>query len=302
MPRDSYLILTNSFDINWIETKTGIMNSAFTYNKLMNNVKASLSRLGIKYIDIFMQPFAATRQSVFHEPVMRAMEALKKQGVTRFIGIATHRSEPEAVRAAADAGIHDVIMTSYNFLKTNRIELDEAIGYANKTGAGIIAMKTMAGAYWDKNGVRPINTRAALKWVLQNENIHTTVPDCGDFNQVNQDIEIMSDISLTDDEMKDLMPPSGNKVSGLYCQQCGECLHQCSYGVDIPTLMRSYMYAFGHHNLHYAKLTMANSGFKINPCADCTKCSVSCKMGFNIREKIIDIFKIAYLPDNYLSS
>jgi len=90
------------------------------------------------------------------------MEALKNQGFTRFIGITTHRREPEAVKAAADAGIHDVIMTSYNFLKTNREAMDEAIGYANMTGAGIIAMKTMAGAYWDKNGTRPINTRAAL--------------------------------------------------------------------------------------------------------------------------------------------
>jgi len=168
------------------------------------------------------------------------MEALKKEGLTRFIGIATHRNEPEAVRAAADSGIHDIIMTSYNFLKTNRKELDEAIGYAVKAGTGIIAMKTMAGAYWDNEGASPINTRAALKWVLQNENIHT--------------------------------------------------------------IMRSYMYAFGHHNLPYAKLTMANAGFKENPCLGCTTCNVICKMGFNIREKIVDIFRVADVSYKNLSS
>ncbi len=84
-------------------------------------------------------------------------------------------------------------MISYNFLKTNREELDEALRYAADKGLGIIAMKTMAGAYWDKERTMPINTRAALKWVLKNENIHTSVPDCGDFNQLNQDLEIMSD-------------------------------------------------------------------------------------------------------------
>jgi len=302
LPRNSYLLLTNSFDINWIDTKTGIMNSAFSYNKLLNNVKASLSRLGVEYVDIFTQPFTASRESVLNEPVMRAMEALKKEGLTRFIGIATHRNEPEAVRAAADSGIHDIIMTSYNFLKTNRKELDEAIGYAVKAGTGIIAMKTMAGAYWDKEGASPINTRAALKWVLKNENIHTSVPDCGDFNQLNQDLEIMSDLKLSEDEIKDLIPPSEKLVSGLYCQQCGECIVQCPYEVDIPTIMRSYMYAFGHHNLPYANLTMANAGFKENPCLDCSTCNVNCKMGFNIREKIVDIFRVADVPYKNLSS
>jgi diketogulonate reductase-like aldo/keto reductase len=52
------------------------MNSAFSYNKLLNNVKASLSRLGVEYVDVFTQPFAASRESVLNEPVMRAMEAL----------------------------------------------------------------------------------------------------------------------------------------------------------------------------------------------------------------------------------
>jgi ferredoxin len=112
----------------------------------------------------------------------------------------------------------------------------------------------------------------------------------------------MSDLKLSEDEIKDLIPPSEKLVSGLYCQQCGECIIQCPYGVDIPTIMRSYMYAFGHHNLSYAKLTMANAGFKENPCLYCTTCNVSCKMGFNIREKIVDIFRAVDLPHKNLSS
>jgi len=292
-PRDSYFILTNSFDINWIDTKTGIMNNSFSYDKLLNNVKGSLARLGVGYIDIFTQPFAASRNSVFHEPVMRAMELLKKDGLVRFTGIATHRNEPEAVIAAADSGIHDVIMTSYNFLKTNNAELDEAIGYAKKRGSGIIAMKTMAGAYWDKSGTKPINTRAALKWVLQNKYVDTCVPDCKDFIQVNKNFEIMSDIKLTEEELNDLVPPSDKLSSGLYCQQCGECLRGCPYGVDIPTLMRSYMYAFGYHNLNDAGMTINSAGYNSNPCINCSVCKTSCRKGFDIREKIFEIFNVS---------
>jgi predicted aldo/keto reductase-like oxidoreductase len=300
MPRDSFILLTNSFDINWINTATGTLNSEFNQDLLLRNVEASLSRLGLEYVDIFTQPFTARRESVFHEPALKAMESLKLKGLSRYIGIATHRYESEAIRAAVDTGIYDVVMTSYNFLKTNLEELNDAIRYAAESGLGIIAMKTMAGAFWDKERAKPINTRAALKWVLQNESIHTTVPDCTTFDQLSQDLGIMSDLKLTEEEMKDLVSPSGEPVSGLYCQQCGECLPQCPHGVDIPTLMRSYMYAFGYHNLPHAKLTITAAGLKSNPCSACKTCNVKCKMGFDIRKKIQDISRIIEISGDFL--
>ena len=36
-------------------------------------------------------------------------------------------------------------------------EIDAALKYAASAGLGIIAMKTMAGAYWDKERTKPIN-------------------------------------------------------------------------------------------------------------------------------------------------
>lgn len=300
LPRNSYYILTNSFDINWLTTKTGIINSGFSYEKLLKSVKISLASLGVEYADILTQPFAATRESVLNESVLRAMENLKKEGLTRFIGIATHRSEHEAIRAAADSGIHDIVMTSYNFLKTNLIELDDALNYAVKEGLGVIAMKTMAGTFWDKERTKPVNTRAALKWVLNNENIHTSVPDCSNLDQLNQDFEIMSDLKLSEQEMKDMVPPSGEPLSGLYCQQCGECTGQCPYNIDIPCFMRAYMYAYGHHNFIHAKNTIKVSGFESLPCLNCTTCSVTCKMGFNIMNRIADISRLAAVPDDFL--
>lgn len=298
--RDSYLILTNSFDINWIDTKTGIVNSAFSHGKLLKNLKESLSRLNLEYVDIFMQPFAASRESVFHDKVLKSMEALKKEGLTRFIGIATHRTEPEAINAAMDVDIHDVVMTSYNFLKTNREELNDVINNAAVSGLGIIAMKTMAGVYWDKERKMPINTRAALKWVLQNENIHTAVPDCSDFEQLSRNIEIMSDLKLTEEELKDLIPPAEASLSGLFCQQCGDCLSQCPNGLDIPGLMRSYMYAFGHRNLPYAKMILKNSGFRSDICTGCIKCNISCRMGFDIKDRIRQLSGLEDVPDDFI--
>ena len=307
IPRDSFLVLTNSFDIQWIDTPTGILKPGFRQDELLKRARASLKRLGVEYLDFFTQPFAARRESVIHDQALRAMETLKHEGITRFTGIATHRYEPEAIRAAADSGVHDFIMTSYNFMKENREELVEAIQYAADAGLGIIAMKTMAGAYFDKERTKPVNTRAALKWVIQNNNIHTTVPDCTSFDQLSQNIGTMAEPELTDGEWKDLYPSTGQHYSEIFCQQCGMCLQDCPYKVDIPTLMRSYMYAYGYHNMIRAKTALTEAGLTGNPCSDCTVCLANCIMGNDIRKKICDVTGIPEISGddtkdgNYLS-
>lgn len=300
VPRDSFMIMTSSGDMAWVDHPTGLLKNGFTYDRYVERIKGSLSRLGVDHVDILIQAFAAKRESVFFEPVMKAMQYAKKEGLTRFTGIATHREEPEAIRAAADVGIHDVIMTNYNFLASNRNEQEDALKYATGKGMGIIAMKTMAGAYWDKARTKPINTRAALKWVLRNENIHTTVPDCSNFEQLNQDIEVMSSLSISKEELQDLTPVSGGSTSVLFCQQCGECIPQCPHKVDIPTIMRSYMYAYGHHNLPHASVTFKSSGSSRDLCSGCTECKIRCSMGFDIRKKIYDISRIADISEEFL--
>jgi predicted aldo/keto reductase-like oxidoreductase len=300
MPRDSYIIMTSCGDISSIDTLTGIVNSSFTHNWYIERVHASLERLGVEYVDILIQPFAASRESVFNETVVKAMKTAKKEGLARYTGIATHKDEPEAIRAAVDVGIHDVVMTSYNFMKTNRDELEDAIRYADEAGLGIIAMKTMAGAFWDKERTKPMNASASLKWVLQNGHIHTAVPDCSNNDQLAQNFAIMSDLKLTEEEKRDLAPPSEDLASGLFCQQCGECLPQCPLGVDIPTIMRSFMYAYGHNNLPHAKSTMMTTGLKTNPCSGCSTCNITCKMKFDIKKKIEDITRIIDIPQDFL--
>lgn len=305
-PRDSFIIMTSSGDFNWVDTQTGVYKDSFDPKALMQRLDESLKRLEVDYVDIFIQPFAATRESVFHEPIRKAMEAIKKSGKAKYLGIATHRLEHEAIPAAVDVGIHDVIMTAYNFrrqgwkLKQNGEELDDAIQYAAESGLGIIAMKTMAGVYWDKERTKPINTTAALKWVLQNKNVHTTVPDCSTYDQLEQDLAIMANLELTEQEKLDLEPPSEDLSSGLYCQQCNQCVSQCPEAIDIPTIMRSYMYAYGYKNLEFAHKTLSSTGLRSFPCNDCSDCNVNCQMGFDVRSKILDIARLQDIPEDFI--
>jgi predicted aldo/keto reductase-like oxidoreductase len=193
-----------------------------------------------------------------------------------------------------------MVTIAYNFRKQNIQAMDEAMQYAADKGLGIIGMKTMAGVYWDKEKKQPINTRAALKWVLQNENVHTTIPDCSSFEELHQDLDIMNDMKLTEEELKDLNPPLGDATTALYCEQCQRCLAQCPENLDIPTIMRSYMYAYGYRNLSLAYQTLCGLDNQGTSCIDCRECLVECRAGFNVRKKILDIARLRQMPEDMI--
>jgi predicted aldo/keto reductase-like oxidoreductase len=299
-PRDSCMILTGTGKGLEIDFKNGKFKPETNIDAFLESVHGCLERLQVDYVDILNAPFAGSREAVFHEPLLKAMESIKKQGKARYIGIASHNIEHEALLAAADTGVYDIVTVAYNFRKTNLQEMNEAMQYAADKGLGIIGMKTMAGVYWDKEKKQPINTRAALKWALQNEHIQTTIPDCSSFDELHQDLEIMADMDLTDDELRDLDPPSEDTTSGLYCQQCHKCLAQCPENLDIPTMMRSYMYAYGYRNLGLARNTMERGEQHCLSCKDCNECQVNCTMGFDVRGKILDISRIKEIPEDMI--
>jgi predicted aldo/keto reductase-like oxidoreductase len=297
--RDSYIIAT-SVEPSGIDHKQGLFTAESDPVKFRKYMDESLKFLGLDHVDIFFLPFAAKRESVFYEPLLRVMEDVKKEGKARFIGIATHGFEHEAIRAAADTGIYDLVMTAYNFKHPKREAIDEALEYAVGKGLGTIAMKTMAGVYWDKERTRPIDTKAALKWVIRNENIHTTVPGFTTFDQLETNISIMADPALTDEEEKNLLPPDDQPVSQLYCRQCRACTDQCPKSVDIPTMMRSYMYAYAYRNLAHARQTLLQGSGGRLACLDCHDCLVKCESGLDIRQRLSDINRLAAVPEDFL--
>lgn len=297
--RESIIVMTSAMPQDF-DHRNGVFSEGARPDHFVKDFEGSLKRLGVDYIDIFLLPFMAKRESVFYEPYLKAMEKIKMSGKARFIGIATHSHEDEAIRAAVEAKIYDVCMVAYNFRKKNRSQIGEAIAHASKNGMGIIAMKTMAGAYWDKDRKEPINSKAALKWVLQNNNVHTAVPGVTTFEELENDISIMADLPLKDEEKKDLKLSLGENPEAPFCQQCGTCLPQCKKSLDIPTLMRSHMYAYGYGNLSHARDTLASATQEADPCAGCDTCAVSCAMNFDVKSKISGIARLHRVPEEFI--
>jgi len=286
-----------------VDWRSGTFSKDIDIAKFEKDFEQSLKNLDVDFVDIFCLPYVGRKESATFKPLMNSMEKIKKAGKTRFLGAASHSFVPEAVRAVADSGFYDVVMPAYNFMLQDIEERKEAVAYAVGKGLGVVAMKTISGVSW-LTGERQEavnNPKAALKWILQNENIHTTVPGFTTFDQLETDLSIMEDLTLTPEETKFLELARLNQNKSLLCQGCGTCLKQCSSAPDIPTLMRCYMYAYGYRDLASAVRNLKS--VKENPivCVNCTSCVVSCPMGFDIKERALDIIRIKDFPQEFFS-
>jgi len=298
-PRDSYVIGTK------VPGEPEDRRNA-TYTKdakagpFLEKFEESLKRLNLDHVEMLCLHSTASRDGTLWEEYLKALQKAKKDGKARFVGVSTHRNEHEVIDAAVESKIYDVVVTAYNFRQPHVKEMKRAIADAARAGIGIIAMKTQAGVYWDRERQRRINMKAALKWVIRDENVHTTIPGMSTFDQVEENMSVMEDLTLSTDEKKDLDLGHNLGLPGLYCPQCGDCMAQCKKGLEIPTLMRSYMYAYGYRSLASAKTALDQLGLNEDPCAGCESCAVECQMGFDVKGKVRDIARLRYLPRDFV--
>jgi predicted aldo/keto reductase-like oxidoreductase len=290
-PRDSFVIGTSP-DLPYEFGKGGLsldLGLNADPDLILQSIEGSLRRLKLEYVDIYYLCSISSPETARHEPYMRAFEKLKKSGKTRFVGIGTHSNEPALIRAAAESGFWDVVLTSYNFRQTHRQDIHDALSQAADAGLGVVAMKTQAGVYWDRARQNMINMKAALKWVLQDKNVHTTIPAFSNFEEMEEDLSVMEDLNLTPEEERDLRLGEELGLAGLFCQQCRQCVAQCPAGLEIPGLMRAYMYAFGHKKPNKAQETLRGFDSAALACRDCDACTVRCALGFDVRSRALEL-------------
>jgi hypothetical protein len=287
-PRDSYVIATKARLPN--NQTTGLYTEEATEEAFLQKVDRSLKNLGLEYVDIYYHHNVWKKESALYEPIMKALEKVKKAGKARFVGITTHMNEPEVIHAAVDSKFYDVILTSYNFQQKHYTEMRDAIGRAAQAGIGIVGMKAIIGSR--RTVVK--NPAAALKWVLQDPNVHTIVPGFTTFEEMKIDLAVAEYPTLTVPEKKDLEKVVS--ASGLYCQGCRQCVGQCPEHLPIPDLMRAYMYTYGYRNLTHAQDLVLSLNLPDRVCEDCSDCVVKCPSGFNVSRKIRDVVRLRDVP------
>ena len=289
-PHDSFIFGTKIRIIKGFNK--GLYTKEVTEAGFLKKLDEALKRLQMDYVDILYHHMVERRESAFYEPIMNAMEKAKKAGKARFHGITTHRNMPEVVQAAADSNFYEVVMTSYNNRQKNHAQVKKAIANAAKAGLGVVAIKVIRGDL--EKGQKPANPAASLKWVLQDPNVHATIPGFSNYEEMRVDLSVMEDLSLADAERLDLERAA--TAPDLYCQGCGQCLQHCTAELPIPDLMRAYMYAYGYHQPALAQSLVESLNLPLHLCEECASCPIICQNQWNVQSKIQDITRLMNVP------
>ena len=297
VPRDKFVLATKvgADDIN---RQTGEPGPGTTKEGILSKFEMSLKRLQMKYVDILYLHGVSNRNTALAPQLLEALGDLKKQGKVRYVGMSTHQNEGDVIQAAIDSNFYNVVLTAINFKHGQADLIKEKAALASEKGIGIVAMKTMAGGFMDKERQRPINCSAALKWVLQDPNIHTSIPGIVTYDQMMQNFSVMENLEFTEEEKTNL--EEAKLVAGLYCDGCSQCLRQCKRHLPVNEYMRAYMYTYGYRHFENAYSVLDNIGLSANPCGDCSNCSVECPKGFHIAERIADVSRLSEMPKELL--
>jgi len=296
-PRDSFAIATKARLPH--DQTTGLYGEEATEEAFAKKIDTSLKNLGLDYVDIYHHHNVWVRESALYEPILNALVKAKKAGKVRFIGITTHRNEPEVIRAAVDSKVYDVVLTAYNFRQNHAEEIKKAIARAAEAGLGVIAMKTIGGNLRGSYHNLQIDAPAALKWALRDPHVHTIIAGFTTFDQLEMDLKVLGDFSLSKVERETLRLTA--LQSGLYCQGCGTCLSACVKQLPIPDLMRAYMYLYGYRNLVEAQDLLSSLNLPGNLCGDCISCSVKCSNRWNVSERIQNVVRLREVPLEFIA-
>ncbi len=258
-----------------------------TKENLFKQLETSLKRLRTDYLDILYLHSAYSPQMAAYEPLMDALVKAKEQGKARFLGVSTHKNIPDVIRATVDARVYDVVLAAYNYVLENKEEVKKTIRYAAEKGVGVVAMKTLGGRRLQENTDVEINHRAALKWVLNDKNVCTAIMGMTAFSQLDMNMGAMADLALSEKEQKDL-EMAADMPGLLFCQNCRACVPTCPHRVEVPKLMRAYMYAKGYGNYVQAGMTIAElpKGAGLTKCRECAACIAACRRGINIGSRV----------------
>ncbi len=258
---------------------------------LLADLDTSLRELGTDYVDIWYLHAKGAPGEV-HDDLIEAQHLAKQQGKIRFAGVSTHSGQQQVLPWMAQKGVFDVVLAAYNFSMDQGMA--EAIETAAKAGLGVVAMKVMAGGFRQLRSKDPIYDKlqregamlSALKWVIKNKNVHTTIPSMTDMDQLDENLQGMARPFSTADEK--LLARQLEYIQPLYCRMCGKCEGTCAKGLPVADVLRYLTYAEG-----YGQFALGRENFLTLPseqaavrCSDCDTCTVECPHGVRVADRM----------------
>ena len=260
-----------------------------TKEEALQHIDTSLKELGTDYVDIWHLHLKNSPEDLT-DGLLEAQQIAKQAGKARFLGVSTH-AFPQILPAILGKAPHfDVVLSMYNF--TMGPELTAAFETAAKAGLGTIAMKVMAGgAGMGRGKPNPIMQRegamlAALKWVLKNPNVHTTIPSMTDMDQLDENMRALAEsFSIADEKT---LAAHLEIIRPVYCRTCGSCAGKCPQGIPVADVLRylSYSEGYGEFQLARENYLSLPAAIQNARCSTCAACAIPCPNGVNVAQRV----------------
>ncbi|MGA2570070.1 MAG: aldo/keto reductase [Terracidiphilus sp.] len=269
-----------------VSTKTHAPDKA----TMIEHLEESLKELNTDYIDIWYLHGRSGPGDIPDEHI-EVQHLAKQQGKVRFTGVSTHSNQPQLIPWMVEKGAFDVVLAAYNF--TMDAAMNEAVEAAAKAGLGVVAMKVMAGGTRSHGPGDPLAGKlaqpgamlAALKWVVKNPSVATTIPSITGMDQLDENLKAMAQAYSPADAK--VLAAHLERIHPLYCRMCGRCEGACRQGLPVADVLRCLTYAesYGQFALgreRYLELAVARDA----RCADCASCTVECPHGVAVARRM----------------
>ncbi len=267
-----------------LASKTDALTKADVFKDMNDSLKA----LQTDHLDIWHLHSRDTPETITDEAV-EALETLKKQGKTRFIGVSAHDINA-VVDKIISIGKFDVVQTTYSYPIGSPLR-NASIRKLHDAGIGVVAMKVVlavAGFIPPKEfRLKDEGPLAAVKWVLMNPDISTTVPFAKNVAELEMNFRAMTEpYTLKDEKM---LYARNEDIRSRYCRMCYECKGKCPNGVPVTDELRYLAYHDFGGNFHQAKdyFTRLPEGIRKVHCSDCSSCAIQCPNGVRVQDRLI---------------
>lgn len=260
-----------------------------TKETILQDLDTSLKTLGTDYLDVYHQHSRHTPEEITDE-MIETMDLVKQQGKVRFIGVSTH--DPNVMADfIIKTGKFDVVQTTYSFAIGAPFR-DAAIQKLHDAGIGVVAMKVIIatatpGPIPEENTLTNDAGLAALKWVLRNPAISTTVPFAEEISEVEINFQAMQKDFTSQDEK--ILFVRNEQIRERYCRMCFQCRGKCPNGVPVADELRMLAYYdfagdFNRARENFWELPRTVRNIQ---CSDCDSCVIQCPNGVKVHDRLI---------------
>jgi predicted aldo/keto reductase-like oxidoreductase len=267
-----------------IATKTDARTKADVFKDMDDSLKA----LQTDHVDIWHLHGRDTPGTITDEAV-EACITLKKQGKTRFIGVSSHDINA-VVDKILKIGKFDAVQTTYSYPIGSHMR-NASINKLHEAGIGVIAMKVIlavAGFIPPKElRLKNEGPLAAVKWVLMNPAISTTVPYAKNLTELEMNFRAMAEPYTLKDE--GMLYARNEEIRPRYCRMCYECKGLCPKGVPVTDELRYLAYndfggSFQQARMNFRALPKEIRSVK---CSDCSTCAIQCPNGVEVQNRLV---------------